>query len=167
MVPDRLQTVLRDREWNPVDSTVDPVTTFCQLGCCGNRFGRVVDALWRSDTAVRRVNVHLVRWISFEHRLLADGQFVGVLIHVCRGNGKQYFVTGIWVRMMHALFVSSRRCGDATVPGRDGAVGIAGFLATQWGEVLAETRCIISRNCCKPLADQQQASHENNHCLKR
>ncbi len=68
---------------------------------------------------------------------------------------------------MHPFLVAGGRGGDAAVPGRDGAVGVAGFFPAQRGEILAEACRLVRRNSGKALACQKQAGHENDRSLDR
>ena len=45
--------------------------------------------------------------------------------------------------MVLAELVAGRGLGDAAGPLGDGAVGIAGFLGAEWGEVTAEPRDFV------------------------
>ncbi len=107
-----------------------------------------------------RVDIHFVRRVSFEHGLLTGRQLVGVLGHVVGGHGKQHLVVSIGVGMVHALLVACRWCGDAAVPGRDGAVSVAGFFTAHGGEILAEAIGLLGRNGRKALSRQEQAGDE-------
>ena len=160
VIPDDLDALLRNREGDADDRAGHTVAALGQLGRGRHRLGRIVDALRRRGAAVGRVDVHLVRRISLEHGLLADRQLGGVLAHVVGRDGEEHLVGGIRVGMVLALLVAGRRCGDATVPGRDGAVGVAGFFAAHGGEVLAEAVGLVGRNGREALAGQEQAGHE-------
>ena len=74
--------------------------------------------------------------VGLEQRQLPGGEFVGVLADVGRGDGEERLVAGERIGMVIAGLVAGGRRGDAARPRRDGAVGIAGFLAAERREVL-------------------------------
>jgi hypothetical protein len=59
--------------------------------------------------------------------------------------------------MMVADLVARGRGSDSTGPGRNGAVGIAGHLAAERGEVFAEAGRFGFRDCTVGLMQQREA----------
>ncbi|MCY1526984.1 hypothetical protein D9M68_620350 [compost metagenome] len=79
--------------------------------------------------------------VAFEQGFFAVRQVVGVLVHVLRGNNEQRLLVGVRVRI-GAAGTAELHVGRCTAPfaapGRNAAVGIAGFLGAHRREVLAE-----------------------------
>jgi hypothetical protein len=112
----------------------------------GHPRGGVVDALGIRGAAARRVDLHLEGLVGLEHRLVAGGELVGVVVHVGRGDGEEHPVGGEGIRMVVAGLVTRRRRRDAAFPRRDGAVRVAGALGADRRQVLAQSRGLLRRD---------------------
>ena len=74
------------------------------------------------------------RRVGFKHGLLAIGQVLAVLVHVGRIDGEQHLVVRKRVDMVLATaLIAGRRLCQATVPRRDGAIGVSGLDRTERG----------------------------------
>ena len=82
------------------------------------------------------------RRIGFKHGLLAIGQVLAVLVHVGRIDGEQHLVIRKRVDMVLATaLIASRGLCQATVPRRDGAIGVSGLNRTERGQVITQPCC--------------------------
>ncbi|MCY1447425.1 hypothetical protein D9M71_640460 [compost metagenome] len=96
----------------------------------------------QTEVAVARIDRHpeSVR-IAFEQGFFAVGQVLGVLLHVLRGDDEQRLLVGIGVRVGRAgaaEFHVRRGAAPFAAPGRNTAVGVAGFLGAHRRQVLVE-----------------------------
>src|SRR5690606_23696990 len=87
--------------------------------------GEVVGTLRERGAAAGRVHVHAEGRVLGEHRLLARGQHVAVLLDVGAADRIQRLVGRVGVDVEGTDAETGRRSGDTTVPGRDGAGGVA------------------------------------------
>ncbi len=151
VVPDNLHTLLRNRKGDAVDGSGDTVAVLHQFGSSCDLLGLIVDTLWIGGTAVRRIDVHLEARIGLEHGLVARSELIGVLRHVLGRDGEHHRVGTERIGVMHPRLVPCRRFRDATVPRRDGAVGVTGFLRTQGSQIGPEPRDLLRRQLCLDL----------------
>src|SRR5690606_23392094 len=106
--------------------------------------GELVGALREGGAAAGRVHVHAEGRVLGEHRLLTRRQHVGVLLVVGRGDRVQRLVGRVRVDVEGADAIAGRRAGDAALPGRDGAGGVAALLGTDRGQLAAELGGLFS-----------------------
>ncbi|MNH13655.1 hypothetical protein D3C79_732340 [compost metagenome] len=142
MVEHQLAAVLRDRERRGTPGVFGVVVVILEFGSDGVFLDLVFQALIKAEVAVARVDRDLesIR-VSLEQRLLAIGQVVGVLVHVLRIDHEQRFFRGVRIRVRRAgagVFESWRQAAPFAGPGRDAAVGVAGFFGAHRGQVLAQ-----------------------------
>ena len=150
VIPDRFQTIGRNRKWKSIDGVGHAVAALDQL--CGRRdpFRGLVDTLRERRAATRLVDVHLVAGIGLQQRLVSYRQDVRVLRHVGGGYRIQDLVIGERIGVVTAgLEVGNTRLGgilDAAFPGRDGAGLVTGSDGAQRCQILAETGRLVRRN---------------------
>ncbi len=94
---------------------------------------------------MRRVDVHLEARVGLEQRLVPGRELVRVLRHVVGGDGEEHRVIGERIGVVHPGLVACRRRRDTALPGRDGAVGIAGLLGSQGSQVGTEPSDLLRR----------------------
>ncbi|MCY1269608.1 hypothetical protein D9M70_181110 [compost metagenome] len=134
VVPDRLGAILRNGEGN-VGTVQVAQAVALQLDLGRLRLGLVGDRRGQCRGAPGLVDRHLVVVVFLQQRQGAGGQLVLVLLGVGRGDHHLRLVLreGIAVALLRAP--ASRGGSQAAVPGRDAAIGIAGLLRADRGEV--------------------------------
>ncbi|MNN15293.1 hypothetical protein D3C81_1283950 [compost metagenome] len=85
--------------------------------------------------------------IALEHRQLAGTQLVLVLRDIGRGDGELRLVAGEWVA--EKTIASHRCCArlQATAPGGNAAVGVAGLFGAQRGQAGSKFGSFVGRHC--------------------
>ncbi|MCY1397788.1 hypothetical protein D9M71_128070 [compost metagenome] len=132
VVPDRFQAVLRNREGVGGSEVFQTVATFHQFGVGGVVFGGLDHVRRNGGRAVGLVHRHLVGvGVALEHRQLAGGQLVLVLVGVLRGDGEQRLLAGERVRQEATGIDGAGILRQAAGPLGNGAIGVAGFLGAQ------------------------------------
>ena len=102
---------------------------------------------------------HLVGFrVTLEHRQLARGQLVLVLIDVLRSDGEQWLLAGERIRQ-EARGIRSTGIGrQAASPGWDGTIGITGHFCADRGQGGTQLRGFVRRNRRHHTARQQRHS---------
>ena len=136
MVPQRFNPALRHRERNTSVCIDKAVAATDQFGAAGVLAGVVIDPLRCRSGAASGVNRHLVAVrVRFEHRDLTRRQTYFVLVQIGLGDGEQRRVCAKGIDMRFAgAFVTRRRLGETTTPGRNGARRVASLFSAQWGQ---------------------------------
>ncbi|VVN72473.1 hypothetical protein PS687_05636 [Pseudomonas fluorescens] len=167
VVPQHLHAILRNREGvvTVAGEVFQAVAVVDRLDVERAALDRFVDVRRQVDRAVARVHRDLVGLgVALEHRHLAVGEFVLVLVDGGGGDHEQRFFTG--KRVSQEAF-AVHRAGvfrDAAGPGRDRAVDIAGFFGADWREGGAQLGRFFRRHGCHHVGGQQtQGQHCN--CL--
>ncbi|MNN34921.1 hypothetical protein D3C81_1487510 [compost metagenome] len=93
--------------------------------------------------AVGRIDRHGEGRVLGQQRLHARGDPVLVLRHVGRGNGEQRFLVGERINIALVRAPAGRRLRHAPGVRGDGAIGVAGHLATQRRQVLAQAGGLV------------------------
>ncbi|MCY1506934.1 hypothetical protein D9M68_411940 [compost metagenome] len=156
VVPDDFQAVLRDRERVGGIEVLQAVAALHQLGGGGVLLRRGDHRVRRAGAAVGLVHRNLVAVrIALEHRQLAGGQLVLVLVDVLRGDGEQRLLAGERVGEEALAVHGSRILRQAAVPGRDAAIGVAGLLGTQRRQGGAQLLRFAGGNGSHDLGRQQ------------
>ena len=140
VVPDRFQAVLRQRKRHAYRSALDAVAGGNQPGRRGVLPSRVVDALWHCRAAPGRIHAQRVVQMLTEQLLQAFGQLRAVCAQGAAVDDPQWRVLGVWVGMVHAWLVATRRRVQAARPGGDAAIGSAGAFGAQRGEGMVQAR---------------------------
>ncbi|MNY05211.1 hypothetical protein D3C86_1379230 [compost metagenome] len=158
VVPVHLHTVLWNRE-----RVIAGLSEVHQAVAIGGQFGGyrafpgdVIDVLWRGCGALGLEHRDLVAVrIALEHRQLARGQLVLVLVDIgCRDHELRFFAGK---RIAEKTIVECRRAGfEAPGPGRNAAVGIALFLCPQRRQRSPQLRRLLWRNRGHHTAGQQR-----------
>ncbi|MCY1426940.1 hypothetical protein D9M71_427690 [compost metagenome] len=134
VVPHHLDATLGDRERVVAGGAEigQAIAVVHQLRGHGALLGDVIDFLWRCSAALGLVHRDLVGVrVALEHRLLARGQLVLVLVDVGGRNDEQRCVAGKRIAQK-AIGIDRRRIGlQAAGPGRDAAVGVTFLLCAQ------------------------------------
>ena len=95
-------------------------------------------AVWQEGAAAGGVHGHFVGIrVAFEHRDLPGREFVGILVDVFRGDGKQLVVVGEWIHQTLADLVTLGEFLDPARPRRNGTLGIAGALGAHGRQGIA------------------------------
>ncbi|MNN26053.1 hypothetical protein D3C81_1395480 [compost metagenome] len=146
VVPHDLETALRNRERNVV--RLDLLRTaelLHQLGIQRALLRCIGEFLGNSHAAMGRIHRHLVAVrVTLEHGQLALGQLVLVLVDIVLGDDEQRLlglerVAEEVVHHWRGTFL------QATGPGRDAAIGIAGLFRTQRSQAGAKLGRFIRR----------------------
>lgn len=102
----------------------------------------------RNGSRGARVNRHTEgAWVELEQGFLPFGQMRAVLVDILRGDHKQRFFVGVRVHRVFARAFkldAGRRAQPLATVGRDGAFGIAFFLRTDAGQILAQPGDLVS-----------------------
>ncbi|MNP02783.1 hypothetical protein D3C76_946450 [compost metagenome] len=173
VVPVHLDAVLRNREWvvAGLRKVAQAVAIVDQLGRDRTFFRKVVDLLGRGARTLGLVHRDPVAvGVALEHGHLARGQLVLVLRGIGRGNHELWLVAG--KRIAQKAVIQWRRTGlEPAGPGRDAAVGVAGFLGAQWRQGGAQLGRFLFRYSRHHTGSQQRqgqcanAQHGNSfHC---
>jgi hypothetical protein len=132
------QAAFRNRERHGGIEVFQTVATGDQVGGGGVLLDRGEYAVRHGGTAMGRVDRHLEGLrVALEHRVLARGKLVLVLVDVLRGDGEQRLFTAERVRQ-EALAVDRAGVFRQRFPGRDRAVGVTGHFGAHRGQALAE-----------------------------
>ncbi|MCY1418396.1 hypothetical protein D9M71_339550 [compost metagenome] len=137
VVPHHFHAVLRNREGEGTRllEVLQAVAVVDQLDIQRAGLRRIVDRLRCRRGAAGLVHRNPVGFrIALEHRLLAGGQLVLVLVDVVPGDDEQRLVVG--ERIAEEAFGVHRYVArlQAAGPGRNAAVGVAGLLGPQRGQ---------------------------------
>ncbi|MNG06959.1 hypothetical protein D3C84_902380 [compost metagenome] len=149
VVPDHLDTALRDREGVVAiaGEIGQAVTVIDRCHVQGAALGRLVDIRRYGHGSVGGINRDFIRLgIALEHRYLAIGEFVLVLVDGRRGDGEQRLFIGERVGQEALAVHGSGVFWQATGPGRNRAIGIAGLLGAQRGQAGAELVRLFRRH---------------------
>ena len=165
VVPQRFYAILRDRERDAAIGVGEAITAIQQLGSGSVLDGVVIHPLRRRTGATSLIDRHLVAVrVGVEHRNLTWGQVVFVLIQVGFGDGEQRLVISKRIDVVLAWRgVTRRSLGDTTVPLRNSARRVAGFLGTERGEVCAQFGCFCRRNRSERAASGQCQRNRGPH----
>ncbi|MCY1530626.1 hypothetical protein D9M68_658200 [compost metagenome] len=158
VVPHHLDAGLRDREGVVVAVEVlQAVAAADQLGLPGAGADRLVHLVRQGRGAMARVDRNFVGIrVALEHRHLAGGQLVLVLLGVGRGDGEQRLLAGEGIGQ-EALGVHRAGIGrQASGPGGDGAVGIAGLLRAHGRQGGAQLGDLVGGNRGHHAAGEQR-----------
>ncbi len=158
VVPEHFDTVLRDRE-----GVVAALLEIRQAVAVVDRLhvqralpDRLVDLGRQGHRAMGLVHRDPVGFrVALEHRQLAVGELVLVLLDVLRGDGEQRLLVGKGIGK-EALAIDLAGAGrEAAGPGRDAAVGVAFLLRADGGQAAAELGGLVGRNRRRHRTGQQ------------
>ncbi|MNP15956.1 hypothetical protein D3C76_1083310 [compost metagenome] len=156
VVPDDFQAVLRDRERVGGIEVLQAVAALHQLGGGGVLLRRGDHRVRRAGAAVGLVHRNLVGVrIALEHRQLAGGQLVLVLVDVLRGDGEQRLLVGEGVRQEALGVDGTGILRQAAGPLGDAAIGIRALLGTQRGERGTQLGRFVGGHCGHHAGGQQ------------
>ena len=99
--------------------------------------------------------------VALEHRHLAVGELVFVLVDRGGGDHEQRLFIGKWVGQKTLAVHRAGVFGDAAGPGRDRAVGVAGFFSADRREGGAKLGGLFGRYRRHHVGGQQTQGH---HC---
>ena len=131
VVPQRLHAILGQREGvvAALLEVLQTVAVIDRLDEFGAALDGGVDVVGQREGAVGLVYRDLVGIrVALEHRQLAGGKLVLVLVGVLRGDGEQRLFIGEGVGKEALAVELAGGAGDAAGPGRDAAVGVAFLL---------------------------------------
>ncbi|MNQ42116.1 hypothetical protein D3C85_558130 [compost metagenome] len=156
VVPDGFQAVLRDREGVGGAEVLQAVAAFHQFGVGGVVLGGLDHVGRNGGRAVGLVHRHFVGvGVALEHRQLAGGQLVLVLVDVLRGDGEQRLLVGEGVRQEALGVDGTGILGQAAGPLGDAAIGIRTLLGTQRGERGTQLGRFVGGHCGHHAGGQQ------------
>src|SRR3990167_7026410 len=157
VVPDRFQAVFRNRERVSLLEVLQTVTAFDHLGVDCVVLRSRQDKVWHGRRTVSGEHRHFVAFrITLEHRQLARGQLVFVLINVLRVDGEQRLLARERIRQ-EACGIRSTRAGWQTAsPGRDRTISIARHFRTDWCQRSTQFGSFIRRYRRHHTARQQR-----------
>src|SRR5690554_1942096 len=172
VVPDNLGTRFgnREDEVGTEGDIVDTIATVNQLGLASGTLDLVIHALREADAALGLVDRHAEGFrVAFEHRDLARGQVVTVLLVVLGSNGELGLFVGVGVFPETALQLAAGILGQTTGPLGDGPGCVAGLLCAdrrQSGTQLIDFG-LGQALCCHCAGDQahRQAAGTNDYVL--
>ncbi|MNZ98679.1 hypothetical protein D3C78_1179740 [compost metagenome] len=134
VVPQHFHAVLRNRKSvvAVAGEIGQAVTVVDGRDVEGATLGRLVDFRRQAHASMGRVDRDLVGLrVALEHRDLSFGQLVLVLVHGRGGDGEQRFFIGEWVGQKALAVHGPGVFRNAAGPGRNRAIGIAGFFRAQ------------------------------------
>ncbi|MNQ61726.1 hypothetical protein D3C85_760470 [compost metagenome] len=157
VVPDRFQTVLRNREGVGLFEVLQTVATLDHAGADRIALGGFVDEVRHGGRAMGREHRYFVAFrITLEQGLLTRSQLVLVLFGVGRGDGEQRLLAGERIRQEAGRIDSAGILRQATGPGRNRAVRISGHLGTDWRQGGTQLGSLLWRHRCHDAAGQQR-----------
>ncbi|MDT4846178.1 hypothetical protein FQZ97_801930 [compost metagenome] len=159
VIPVHLDTALRNREGVVADvsEVAQAIAGIGQLGGHCALLGDGIDVIRRRGCALALVHRNLVAVrIALEHRQLAGGQLVLVLLCVgCSDDEQRFFVLERIAE--EAPVIDRRGAGFETAgPGRDAAVGVAFLLGSEWRQGGAELVCFLGGDSGHNAGGQQR-----------
>ncbi|MNP10782.1 hypothetical protein D3C76_1029430 [compost metagenome] len=170
VVPHHFHASLRNREGVVVRllEVLQAIAVVDRLGIQRTDLRRVVHRLRSGGAATGRVDRNLVGVrVALEHRLLAGGQLVLVLVDVGLGDGEQRLV--ILERVAEEA-IGIHRSGarlEATGPLRNAAIGIRGLFATQRCQGGSQFGRFLGGNGCHYAAGEERERQNSrmHHCF--
>jgi hypothetical protein len=149
VIPEHLDTRLRNREGNALARVRDAIAAGRELRGRRDALRRIVDALRSGGAAMRGVHVHLERGlVGLQQLLVAFRELRRVLTLVRGGHRVQRLLVRVRIGVMLARpevrDARLRGGSDASVPGRNRTIGIGGLLGAQRCELGAELRGVGS-----------------------
>ena len=165
VIPDGFQAVLRNREWRAAGGAFEAVAVFHQIHLGGVGLGFVIEALRHRGAAMRREHAHLPVRIALEHRDLARRQVLLVLRQVGLADRELGLFAGVGVRIGAAGLETRLHLGEASIPGGNRAVGIAGLLGADRRQAGAELGGLVGGHGGVGAAGSQQQAAEGQHHL--
>ncbi len=148
MVPQHLHAILRNREGvvTVTGEVFQAVAVVDRMHVQRAALDRLVDVRRQVHRAVAGVHRDLVSLgVALEHRHLAIGEFVLVLVHRRGGDHEQRFFVGERVGEEAFAVHGTGVFRDTAGPGRDRAVGITGFFRADGGKRGAELGGFLGR----------------------
>ncbi|MNI38739.1 hypothetical protein D3C73_928950 [compost metagenome] len=142
MVPDGFQAIFRDRERRGGTIQVIHAKTV-ELDVHRFLLDLVGDRRRHHGGPMGRIDRHRIVRVLGQQRLHARRDLVLVLRHVGRGNGEQRFLVGERINIALVRAPAGRRLRHAPGVRGDGAIGVAGHLATQRRQVLAQAGGLV------------------------
>ena len=157
MVPQGLDTALRQRERCAAVGITEAIATIQQFGAGGVGEGVVIHPLRRRTTAMAGVDRHAeaVR-VGVDQSDLTRRQVGLVLGQVGLADGEQRFFRGERIGMVTTgALITGRRLGQAAAPGGNTASGVTGFFRTQRGELVFQGTGLFGRYGGQAVAGTQ------------
>src|SRR3990167_3456508 len=157
VVPDGFQTVLGNREGVSLLEVLQTVTALDHLGVDCVVLRSRQDKVRHGSSTMGREHRHFVAFrITLEHRQLARGQLVFVLIDVLRSDGEQRLLTRERVREEARAIGSTSTSWQTASPGWDRTIRITSHFRTDWRQRSTQFGSFIRRYRRHHTAGQQR-----------